>query len=109
MSKFSGNITIFERVSFVDKLFFTKHLAVMIKSGIPIGDAIDAIRAQSKKAAMHNLLTGILKEIDNGQSLETALSKYPKVFDPFYVNIIRIGEESGTLEKNLDYLAEQLK
>jgi type II secretory pathway component PulF len=103
------NISIFNRVSFVEKLLFTKHLAVMIESGIPIGEAIDIIRQQSKKPGLQKLLEDILADIDNGQSLEKALSKHPQVFDPFYINIVKIGEESGNLEKNLKYLAEQLK
>jgi type II secretory pathway component PulF len=81
----------------------------MIESGIPIGEAIDIIQQQSRKQSLKLLLETILKDINNGQSLEKALSKHPKVFDPFYINIVRIGEESGNLEKNLKYLAEQLK
>lgn len=100
---------LFNKVNFVDKLLFTKHLAVMIQSGIPIGEAIDIIRQQSRNPALQELLTAILKDIDNGQTLEKALSKHPKVFDPFYISIIKIGEESGNLESNLKYLAEQLK
>lgn len=102
-------MNLFDRITFLDKLFFTKHLAVMIKSGIPIGEAIDIIRQQAKKPAFQKLLGGISKDVDNGQTLEKALSRHPKVFDPFYINLVRIGEESGNLEKNLDYLAEQLK
>lgn len=105
----STQITFFNRVTFVDKLFFTKHLGVLIKSGIPISDAIVIIRQQSKNPAMQKLLSSVSKSVDNGQPLEKALAKFPKVFDPFYVNLIRIGEESGNLEKNLSYLAEQLK
>jgi type IV pilus assembly protein PilC len=106
---FSAQVTLFDRVRFVDKLLFTKHLAVMIKSGIPIGDAIDAIAQQTQNAAFKKLLNAILADIDNGQSFEKALSKHPKVFDAFYINVISIGEQSGTLEKNLEYLADQLK
>lgn len=107
--KLSAQINIFNKISFVDKLLFTKHLAVMIESGIPIGEAIEIIKEQSRSAALKKLLTDILADIDNGQSLERALSKHPQVFDPFYINIVKIGEESGNLEKNLKYLAEQLK
>jgi type IV pilus assembly protein PilC len=102
-------MSVFERITFLDKLFFTKHLSVMIKSGIPIGEAIDLIGQQAKNPAMKKLLTEILKDVDNGQTLEKALSRHAKVFDTFFINLVRIGEESGTLEKNLEYLAEQLK
>src|SRR5579859_5669528 len=102
--KLSAQITIFNKIGFLDKLFFTKHLAVMIRSGIPLGEAISIVRDQSKNFAFQTLLGVILKDINNGQSFEEALAKHPKVFDQFYINIIHIGEESGNLEKNLEYL-----
>lgn len=107
--KLNAQITFFSRVSFVEKLLFTKHLGMMIKSGIPIGEAIDVIRQQAKNPALKELLESVLLDVSNGKSLEKALSRHPKTFDPFYINLIRIGEESGNLETNLGYLAEQLK
>ena len=107
--KISAQISLFNKVTFLEKLLFTKHLAVMVESGITISEAIAIINDQSKNPAFQELLTSVLKDINNGQSLEKALAKHPKVFDPFYINLIRIGEESGNLEKNLKYLAEQLK
>jgi len=105
----TAQISLFSRVTFLDKLFFTKHLSVMLKSGIPIGEAIDDISQQSKNPAFQKLLGTILADIDNGQSFEKSLSKHPKVFDTFYISLIRIGEESGNLENNLEYLSGQLK
>ncbi len=107
--KVPAKLSLFNRISFVDKLLFTKHLAIMIESGIPISEAIDIIKQQSTRPAFKKLLGTILEDIDNGQSLEKALSKHTDVFDPFYINLIKIGEESGNLEKNLQYLAVQLK
>ena len=99
----------FNKIGYLDILFFTKHLSMMIKSGIPIAEATDIIKQQTKNVALQNLLTHITADLINGQSLESTLAKHPKVFDPFYLNLIRIGETSGNLEKNLDYLAVQLK
>lgn len=105
----STQITLFAHVTFLDKLLFTKHLGMMIRSGIPIGEAVEAIRDQSQNPAMQKVLTAILDDVNNGQTLENALAKHSKIFDPFYLNMIRIGETSGNLEKNLEYVAEQLK
>ena len=107
--KMNTQITFFDRVSFMDKLLFTKHLGMMIKSGIPISEAIATIQQQTKNSAFQKLLGSVLTDVSNGKSFEKALSKHSKIFDPFYINLIRIGEESGNLEKNLEYLAEQLK
>jgi type IV pilus assembly protein PilC len=102
-------VHLFEHVTFLDKFLFTKHLSVMIRSGIPLSEAVESIYAQSQNPAMKRLLRRVQRDIQNGQTLEKALSNFPKVFDPFYLNLIRIGEESGNLEKNLDYIAAQLK
>ncbi|MDE2025776.1 MAG: type II secretion system F family protein [Patescibacteria group bacterium] len=107
--KFSGNINLFERVGFLDKFLFTKHLAIMIRSGIPLSEALASIDMQTQNPAMKRVLKQVQKDVQNGQTLEKTLRKFPKVFDPFYLNLIRIGEESGNLEKNLDYIAGQLK
>lgn len=99
----------FHRVGFLEKLIFTKHLAVMIKSGIPITEAITIILDQTQNQAFKKMLDLILKDIDNGQTLEKSLARHKEVFDPLYTNLIRIAEESGSLDENLEYLALQLK
>lgn len=104
-----NNLTIINRVSFLDKLLFTKHLSVMIKSGITLSDSLEVLRTQTSNPAFKKVLAEISKQIANGQTLKKALSQYPKIFDPLYLNLINIGEESGNLEKNLEYLAQELQ
>lgn len=96
-------------VPFNEKLLFTRNLAIMLKSGIPILEALATLREQTGNYLMKRMLSRIEKEVTNGQSLSAALGKYRKVFDAFYVNLIEIGEKSGNLENNLAYLAEGLK
>ncbi len=96
-------------ISFLDKLLFTKHVGIMLKSGIPIAEAIDTIKDQSSSTFFRSVLSQITKDLENGEMLEKALSKYPKIFDSMYVNLVRIGEESGNLEENLSYLTKQLE
>lgn len=99
----------FNQVSFLDKTLFAKHLALMIKSGLPLRESVATIQGQSKSKNFKKILGKVIKSIDNGQSLAESLSRHSRVFDPFYINMIRIGEESGTLEENLSYLVSQLK
>jgi len=101
-------MNIFDRVSFLEKLLFTKHLGTMVKSGIPIAEALDVLRTQTKSTPFRKVLSGILASVENGQTLSKSFGKYPKVFNEFYLSLIEIGEESGTLESNLEFLAEQL-
>jgi type II secretory pathway component PulF len=97
------------KVTLLDKMLFTKHLSLMLKSGIPLTEAIEAIKDQTKNPTFKVILGKIIKDIENGQSLEKALGKYPEVFDSLYLSLIEVGEKSGNLEENLDFLATQLK
>lgn len=96
------------QVNSLDILFFTKHLAVMLKSGIPLAQSIQTLRDQCRNITLKKILTQVYADVENGQSLETALSKQ-SVFSSLYTSLISIGEKSGNLEGSLDYLALQLK
>jgi type IV pilus assembly protein PilC len=97
------------RVNPVDKLLFTKHMGVMLKSGIPLPDTVEIIAQQSTNPYFKSVLLGVQQGLNNGQSLKNSLAKYPHIFDSLYLSIIAIGEESGTLESNLAFLATQLQ
>ncbi len=101
-------ISLFSSVKFVDKLVFTKHLAIMVKSGISIADAINTLRVQSEGTAIGSVLKRIEKDINNGNSLHVALQRHKKIFDEFYISMVEVGEESGNLEENLEFLAKHL-
>src|SRR3989344_4825325 len=105
----SSEISIFEKVSSLDTLAFTKHVSLMLKSGIPLSESILILEKQTSHPAFKKLLLRIHQEIANGQPLYKALSQCSQVFDAFYVSLIKVAEESGSLEKNLDYLAIHLK
>lgn len=103
------NFFTFERIGFLEKLIFTKHLAVMIKAGMPLAEALFALQRQTQNYAFKKLLLNIVTDFTNGQTLTKTLSKHPNVFDPTYLNMIHVGEQSGTLEENLGYLADLLQ
>lgn len=91
-----------------ERIFFTQHLYLMLKGGFLISDALEILKKEIKSQKFKLAIDDILSRILGGQSLSDSLSKHPKIFDKFYQNIIRIGEESGSLESNLKYLASQL-
>ncbi len=80
----------------------------MIKSGITAVDAIDSLAQETKSDAFRKVLMSIVTTLKNGQTIANALKKHASVFDQFYISLIHVGEESGTLEKNLAYLASQM-
>ena len=95
-----------------DILSFTNQLAVMIKAGINIRDAIGGIAEQVESAKFRRILQQIKSDVESGRPFSEALAKYPKVFSPMYVNMVRASELSGSLgrmlERIADYLSQQL-
>jgi type IV pilus assembly protein PilC len=98
-----------DHINNVEKLLFTKHLAVMFKSGITLGEALTLIKEQATKSNMKQLVIAIQKDVDNGKTFHDALAAHPNAFDPMYLRLIAIGEESGTLLRNLEYMAVELR
>ncbi|KKQ80267.1 MAG: Type IV pilin [Parcubacteria group bacterium GW2011_GWC2_38_7] len=89
-------------------LFFTKNLSIMLKTGSTLSEALRVINKQTK-GKFHEILNEIISTIEQGRKFSEALVVHPKVFSNIYVNIVKIGEESGTLDKNLEFLTEQLE
>lgn len=105
---YQQNINLFAKVSFLDKLMFTKHLSIMIKSGLPLKEALDTLANHSGSPKLNQILKEVAKEVQNGQSLTKALSKHDQIFDQFYLGMIKIAEESGSLDETLKFLAQHL-
>lgn len=106
---FTAQIPVFSRVSTLEVVLFTKHLAIMVKSGVPLTESLVTLRDQTGSARFRMIIADVIGLVENGQTLAKALSHYPQVFDPVYVSLIEIGEESGKLEGNLDYLATLMR
>jgi type II secretory pathway component PulF len=95
-------------VSHIEKLLFTRELSVMLRSGVPIGEALTSFCAQAKRGPMKQLALSLLADIENGQLFSAALARFPKAFDALYINLVRIGETSGTLPENLAFLSREM-
>lgn len=101
-------LQVYSRVSFLDKLTFTKHLTTMIKAGIPLSEALSALADQTTSGKFRRSLVKITRDVENGSPLTKAFAKHPHLFDQFYLSLVEVGEESGTLETSLDFLSKQL-
>ncbi|MFA6410426.1 MAG: type II secretion system F family protein [Candidatus Buchananbacteria bacterium] len=99
----------FGGVSLMEKVLMVKHLGTMIKSGINLNEALEVIADQTVSKKFKKIINDVLDRIKSGQSLANSLARYPKIFDPLIINIIKVGEESGTLESNLEYLSGELE
>lgn len=95
-------------VSSVEISLFTNHLSVMLKSGIPITEALEVSYDQAK-GTLKKAIEDIREQVEKGSSLSGAIQRHPKVFSPVYQGIVQVGEVGGSLESSLLYLAEQLE
>jgi len=96
-------------VPLMEKLLFAQHLAVMIGAGLSLNRALDALAQQTNHRKFSQILSQLGEDVKKGVSLTEALAKHPKVFSPLFVNMVKVGEASGTLEKVLKVLADQMK
>ena len=97
------------RFSLKDQVFFAKRLSFLMNAGITAVEGLDILREQTISKGQARVLDQILTDVTNGQTLSKSFAKFPKVFSDFAVHIIKVGESSGTLSSNLEYLADELK
>ncbi len=96
-----------------DVLNMTTQLAVMIRAGISLRAALEGIAEQTENPKFRQVLMGIKSDVESGKQFSEALQKYPKLFGPLYVNMVRASEMSGSFAKMLEriaaYLSQQLE
>ncbi len=85
-------------------LLFTKQLHTMLKAGIPMLLALQTVKEQTKDENFKQIIETIRRDIEQGSKLSDALSQFPKVFSSIFINAIKVGEISGTLEESLLYM-----
>lgn len=108
-SVLSFNIHIGRRVPIKDLVVFSRQLSVMVAATLPLVQSLKIIVKQTTNKVLKEIIAEVAEEIEGGAKLSLALSKYPDVFDDFFVNLIRSGETSGRLSEVLVYLADQIE
>ena len=93
------------KVSEKDVALFTRQLATMMKSGVPLLQTFDIVGRGHDNPAVGKLLLDIKSDVKTGSSLSQAFRKYPLHFDQLYCNLVAAGEQAGILETLLDRLA----
>ncbi len=103
--KFLDRFTsVFNAVSAGDVMLFTQDLSVLLNAGLPVDRALAILIEVTGKDRFKEIIGEILKAVQGGAYLSDALSRYPKVFSTFYVNMIRAGETGGVLGPVLERL-----
>ncbi|CAD1794863.1 type II secretion system F family protein [Xanthomonas euroxanthea] len=94
-----------KRISSKDIAFFSRQMATMMKSGIPIVSSLEIIGEGHKNPRMKQMVGQVRSDIEGGSSLQEAIGKHPVQFDELYRNLVRAGEGAGVLETVLDTVA----
>ena len=102
-------IPLFNKVKTKDIALFAKETAVMIKSGLHLTQALVIIQRQIKNRYFKQILEKIEEDIKEGNLLSQAMAKYPDVFDRVMINVVKAGEASGNLDKQLLEIGAQME
>ncbi len=88
-----------------DIAIFSRQIATMMKSGVPLVQSLEIIGNGQKNLRMKNLVEAVRIDIEGGSSIYESMSKHPVYFDELYRNLVRAGESAGVLETVLDTIA----
>jgi len=102
-------IEFLRKASSKDIVFFTRQLAVMLSSNIPVVESLETIARQLKKLGFQEQILKMAEQVEGGDSLSKALASFPTLFSQFYIGMVKSGETSGRVPESLEYLADYLE
>ena len=103
------NLTGENKVPILELQLLTRQMANMVRAGMPLLLAIEGIQRSTANKALAKALLAVRADLDRGSDLSTAFGRHPKIFDDFYVNMIRVGEGSGRLDESFRALFKQIE
>ena len=102
------NISFFDRVTSKDVVILSRQMSTLFEAQVSALRVFELLASQSEKPAIRRKLGEVASDLQAGSTISDALSKHPDMFSPFYVNMVKSGEESGKLDQTLLYLADYL-
>src|SRR4029077_20020726 len=101
-------IVLFERWKVRSKvlMIFTRHLATLIDSGLPLLRSLNVLAKQERDKLMRNTIIKVADAVQSGSTFSDALALHPRIFNNLYVNMVKAGEVGGVLELVLTRLSE---
>ncbi len=107
-SIFDYEITWFERVSNKEIVIFSRQIATLFEAQVSALRIFRLLSSEMDNPKLQKILSDVSDDLQGGSTISRALARHPDVFSSFYVNMVKSGEESGTLEKVFMYLADYL-
>ncbi len=94
------NLELFQqKVEHIDVLLFSRQIHTLLRAGVPIMRALAGLQESSTNPAMRDVLQDVRESLDSGREMSLSLARHPKVFSPFYLSMVRVGEMTGRLEE----------
>jgi MSHA biogenesis protein MshG len=88
-----------KKLTSIDVLLFSRQMNTLLKAGVPMISALQGLETSSENKSVARLMRELRQGLESGNDLSTCLAREPKVFDPFYVAMVRVGEFTGTLQE----------
>jgi len=95
----------FIKIKQEEMIMFSRQLVTLQSAGLPLLMSLSAIKEQTESKALKEVITEIILDVESGSSFAEALGRHPDVFNDLYVNMVKSGEASGTLDEVLERLA----
>jgi type IV pilus assembly protein PilC len=105
---FDRSIGIFDRISNKDVVILSRQIATLFQAQVSALRVFRLLSSEIENQALGKVLNAVSEDLQSGSAISKALSRHPKVFSDFYVNMVRSGEESGKLDQTFGYLADYL-
>ena len=96
-----------QRVKNKERVVFLRQLSIMVNAGLPLVEALKSLARESSNATFKQVLESVARDVEGGLSFSESLKKHPDVFPEVYINMVRVGEQSGEIDKALNELANQ--
>lgn len=97
-----------ERPKLDDLILFSRQMYSLTKGGVPLVRALQGLAASTHNLMLRETIQQVVESLASGRELANTLARHPKVFSPLYVNIVRVGENSGNLQEAFQRLAQYL-
>lgn len=99
----------FQGIKFQEIVIISRQLSTLFEAKVPVVDSLKILLEETDNSALKKNLSGVIEDIEGGASLSQSFANHPDVFSKFYVNMVRVGEESGKLDEIFLFLADYLE
>jgi MSHA biogenesis protein MshG len=96
-------------ISDVDVMLFSRQMYALLKAGVPILRALAGLQQSTRNSSLAEVIADLRTSLDSGRELSAAMRNHPKVFSPFYISVIRIGESTGELDQSFNRMFEYME